>query len=32
MAKHSGASAATVRMNVTAGRLTMSVSDDGRGG
>jgi signal transduction histidine kinase len=32
MAKHSGASAATVRMNVAAGRLAMSVSDDGRGG
>ena len=32
MAKHSGASAATVRMSVTAGRLSMSVSDDGRGG
>jgi signal transduction histidine kinase len=31
MAKHSGASAATVRMNVTAGLLAMSVSDDGRG-
>jgi signal transduction histidine kinase len=32
MAKHSGASAATVRMNVTADRLAMSVTDDGRGG
>jgi signal transduction histidine kinase len=32
MAKHSGASAATVRMNVTVGLLAMSVSDDGRGG
>jgi signal transduction histidine kinase len=32
MAKHSGASAATVRMNVTAGLLAMSVSDNGRGG
>jgi signal transduction histidine kinase len=32
MAKHSGASAAAVRMNVTAGLLAMSVSDDGRGG
>jgi signal transduction histidine kinase len=32
MAKHSGACAATVRMNVTAGLLAMSVSDDGRGG
>jgi signal transduction histidine kinase len=32
MAKHAGASAATVRMNVTAGRLALSVSDDGRGG
>jgi signal transduction histidine kinase len=32
MAKHSGASAATVHMNVTAGRLAISVSDDGRGG
>jgi signal transduction histidine kinase len=32
MAKHSGASTATVRMNVTADRFTMSVDDDGRGG
>jgi signal transduction histidine kinase len=32
MAKHSGASAATVRMNVTAGRLALSVADNGRGG
>jgi signal transduction histidine kinase len=32
MAKHSGATAATVHMNVTAGRLAISVSDDGRGG
>jgi signal transduction histidine kinase len=32
MAKHAEARAATVRMNVTAGMLTMSVSDDGRGG
>jgi signal transduction histidine kinase len=32
MAKHSGASAATVRLNVTAGRLMVSVGDDGRGG
>jgi len=32
MAKHSGASAATVRMDVTAGRLIISVGDDGCGG
>lgn len=32
MAKHAGASAATVRMEVTADRLTVSVADDGRGG
>jgi len=32
MAKHAVARAATVRMNVTAGRLAMSVGDDGRGG
>jgi signal transduction histidine kinase len=32
MAKHSGASTATVHMSVTAGLLAMSVSDDGRGG
>jgi len=32
MAKHSGASTATVRMNATAGCLTISVGDDGRGG
>ena len=32
MAKHSGASTATVRMNVTAGCLTICVGDDGRGG
>jgi signal transduction histidine kinase len=32
MAKHSGASAATVRVDVTAGRLAVSVGDDGRGG
>ena len=32
MAKHSGASAATVRVNATAGCLTISVGDDGRGG
>ena len=32
MAKHSGASAATVRMDVMAGRLLISVGDDGRGG
>jgi signal transduction histidine kinase len=32
MAKHSGASAATVRMDVTAGLLIISVGDDGCGG
>jgi signal transduction histidine kinase len=32
MAKHAEARAATVRMNVTAGLLAMSVSDDGCGG
>ena len=32
MAKHAEAGAATVRMNVTAGLLAMSVSDDGHGG
>jgi len=32
MAKHSDASTATVQMNVTAERFTMSVGDDGRGG
>jgi signal transduction histidine kinase len=32
MAKHSAASAATVRMDVTAGLLVISVGDDGRGG
>jgi signal transduction histidine kinase len=32
MAKHAGASAATVRMDVTAGRLNISVGDDGCGG
>jgi signal transduction histidine kinase len=32
MAKHSGASTATVRINATAGCLTISVGDDGRGG
>jgi signal transduction histidine kinase len=32
MARHSGASAATVRVNATAGCLTISVGDDGRGG
>ena len=32
MAKHSDASAATVRMNVAAARLNISVGDDGRGG
>jgi signal transduction histidine kinase len=32
MAKHSGASAATVRMDVTADRLIVSVGDDGCGG
>ena len=32
MAKHAGASTATVRMNATAGCLTISVGDDGRGG
>jgi signal transduction histidine kinase len=32
MAKHSGATVATVHMNVTAGLLAISVSDDGRGG
>jgi signal transduction histidine kinase len=32
MAKHAEASTATVHMNVTAGRLAISVADDGRGG
>jgi signal transduction histidine kinase len=32
MVKHAGASAATARVNVTDGRLTVSVDDDGRGG
>jgi signal transduction histidine kinase len=32
MAKHSAASAATVRMDAAAGRLVISVGDDGRGG
>jgi signal transduction histidine kinase len=32
MAKHAGASAATVRISVVAGRLAVSVTDDGRGG
>ncbi|HEY1320097.1 MAG TPA: hypothetical protein VGF32_07610 [Streptosporangiaceae bacterium] len=32
MAKHAGARTATVRLNATAGRLTISVGDDGRGG
>ena len=32
MAKHADASAATVRMDVTADRLIISVGDDGRGG
>jgi signal transduction histidine kinase len=32
MAKHSRASTAMVRVNVTAGRLAVSVGDDGRGG
>lgn len=32
MARHSGASAATVRVSASAGRLALSVSDDGRGG
>ena len=32
MAKHAEASAAAVRMNVTAGQLAISVTDDGRGG
>ncbi len=32
MAKYAGASTAAVRVDVTAGYLTLSVSDDGRGG
>jgi signal transduction histidine kinase len=32
MAKHSGASTATVRVSVSADRLALSVDDDGHGG